>query len=108
VSLELAIVAPSVIALIALVLLTGTLAQRQVRMQSAAESYATDLARSAPSVAAQNSAAGFQFLVTRHDAEMVCVQVEQRAHAMAPSNPGLFSWLPPLPSVSACAAVVPE
>jgi Flp pilus assembly protein TadG len=107
VSLELAIVAPSVIAVIALVLLTGTLAQRQVRMQSAAESYATDLARSAPPVVAQNSAAAFQFLVTRHDAEIVCVQVEQRAHERAPVTADLFSWLPPLPSVSACAAVVP-
>ena len=109
VSLEVAVVAPTVIALIAVVLVAGSLASKSLSLQSAAQAFASRAGQLGGTVAPENfSSPDMSFSIDCSDPLMICV--DARIRRTSPSGGAEFwrTLLPAVPPARACSPVVPQ
>ncbi len=109
-SVELAILSPSVILLIALVLGAGTLGAEQVEARSLAQMAVETLARSASLSALENKLASRGFQVVSHHREDIeeCVSIRGTARISTVARRLLLDALPPVEARACTAAPAPE
>ena len=106
VSLEVAILSPAVIALVALVVAAGSIAQANVRLQSAAEAYASEVAHGSAMKDPQLMSS-YRFVVTSNSESMVCVQARTTLTGTPDSLANWFAHTQLVSAKQACSPVAP-